>query len=370
MWSNRRLGNSAKPQYDMPKVFVFRLLPLTAIALALFSPLGRAQTTSAFSTNARVLEASSRISLIDTFTCSPVEMADSLETARSAGPPGNLAPDVILNNLSIGLRLDGKYAKAEQLLRCSIVLRRQSVGPDDRSFASMLGNFGAGYVAERRFAEAEVLYEAALSLDAASSYYMDRLADVYRSERKYNEAEAMYKRSLVLCEGVSLIDPCQETTLRNLAQVYFEQRQYAKAEPLLQRALVVAEFPFGAESASVTTSVNDLANLYRVERRYAEAVPLYERTIAILGEVAYASKSFNLAVALNGLGLTFGEQGKYEEAERLFERSLAILETVKGKDSSDVAASLRNLASVYRRTGRSEQAQSLEDRAVRIKAIH
>jgi hypothetical protein len=59
----------------------------------------------------------------------------------------------------------------------------------------------------------------------------------------------------------------------------------------------------------------------------------------------------------------------YAKAEPLLKRSLAIYEKALGPDHPDVARSLENLAALYRATKRVTEAEQLEVRAKRIRAI-
>jgi tetratricopeptide (TPR) repeat protein len=69
------------------------------------------------------------------------------------------------------------------------------------------------------------------------------------------------------------------------------------------------------------------------------------------------------------LALLYHTQGDYAKAEPLYNRSLVILEKALGPDHPNVAASLENLAGLYRATKRGAQAEALERRAARIRAI-
>jgi tetratricopeptide (TPR) repeat protein len=74
-------------------------------------------------------------------------------------------------------------------------------------------------------------------------------------------------------------------------------------------------------------------------------------------------------VVLNNLGDLYNDQGQYAQAEPLFERALTINEKALGPDHPDVATSLENLAALYRVTKRDKEAETLEKRAARIRAI-
>jgi len=53
----------------------------------------------------------------------------------------------------------------------------------------------------------------------------------------------------------------------------------------------------------------------------------------------------------------------------LYQRALAIAETALGPEHPTVATSLNNLAALYRATKRDDEAEMLEQRAARIRAI-
>jgi len=66
--------------------------------------------------------------------------------------------------------------------------------------------------------------------------------------------------------------------LNNLAELYRAQGKYADAEPLYQRALRIVEAALGPAHPHVVTSLNNLALLYSTQGKYAEAEPLYQRS--------------------------------------------------------------------------------------------
>ena len=76
-----------------------------------------------------------------------------------------------------------------------------------------------------------------------------------------------------------------------------------------------------------------------------------------------------MAAVLNNLAGLYRTQGQYAQAEPLYKRALAIWEKALGPDHPDVATSLESLAALYRATKRDEGAETLEQRAARIRAI-
>ncbi|MBD2160750.1 tetratricopeptide repeat protein [Limnothrix sp. FACHB-1083] len=72
------------------------------------------------------------------------------------------------------------------------------------------------------------------------------------------------------------------------------------------------------------------------------------------------------AASLNNLAELYRSQGRYGAAEPLFRRSLEIWERLLGADHPDTASSLNNLAELYRSQGRYETAEPLYWRSLEI----
>ena len=70
-------------------------------------------------------------------------------------------------------------------------------------------------------------------------------------------------------------------TLNNLANVYRDQGKYGEAEDLLKRALAIREQALGANHPDVAASLVNLANVYRDQGKYGEAEGLYKRALII-----------------------------------------------------------------------------------------
>ncbi len=73
-----------------------------------------------------------------------------------------------------------------------------------------------------------------------------------------------------------------------------------------------------------------------------------------------------MSLSLNNLAGLYYSQSDFDKAEPLFKRSLSIREKVLGPDHPDVAKILKNIAALYRATGRVSEADELEQRADKI----
>ncbi len=79
-------------------------------------------------------------------------------------------------------------------------------------------------------------------------------------------------------------DPRLATSLNNLAELYRAQGKYEQAEPLYQRALAIAEKVLGPEHSQVATVLENCAALLHKLNRDAEAERMEARAKAIRGK--------------------------------------------------------------------------------------
>jgi tetratricopeptide (TPR) repeat protein len=76
-----------------------------------------------------------------------------------------------------------------------------------------------------------------------------------------------------------------------------------------------------------------------------------------------------VAKSLNNLATLYFMQGQYAQAELFYKQSLEVIEKALGPDHPDLATTLENLAELFRKTNRISEAELLEARVVRIRAI-
>jgi general secretion pathway protein A len=160
-------------------------------------------------------------------------------------------------------------------------------------------------------------------------------------------------------------DPKLANSLNNIANVYRTQGKYEEAEANYKRAVNILENSVGSQHPNLATVLNNLAVLYRKQGKYSEAESLYRRALAIV-EKALGPEHRNVAMSLNNLAILFQKQGKFTEAEPIQKRALLILEKALGPDHPDVAKGLRNLAKLQSLMGSVEEAEKYQKRAVAI----
>jgi tetratricopeptide (TPR) repeat protein len=253
-----------------------------------------------------------------------------------------------------------------------LAIREKAFGPDRPEVAESLNNLAEVYRNQGRYGDAEPLYQRSLAILEQAvgrdhpdvGRVLDNLALAYHQQERYAEIEPFYKRSLAIYEKAYGPDhPRVASALNNLAKLYNRQGRYAEAEPLYRRSLAIYDGTLGPDHLNVAKLLNDLAELYDVQGRYSEAESLYMRSLVIY-EKASGPDNQQSADALNNLGGVYFREGRYAEAESLYRRSLTIHERVSGRNSRQVAGALTDLAELYARQGRYNDAEPLYQRSL------
>uniref|UniRef100_A0A673ZY17 Kinesin light chain n=1 Tax=Salmo trutta TaxID=8032 RepID=A0A673ZY17_SALTR len=228
------------------------------------------------------------------------------------------------------------------------------------------------------------------------------LALVYRDQNKYKEAAHLLNDALSIREKTLGKDhPAVAATLNNLAVLYGKRGKYKEAEPLCKRALEIREKVLGKDHPDVAKQLNNLALLCQNQGKYEEVEYYYCRALEIY-ECRLGTDDPNVAKTKNNLASCYLKQGKYKEAEILYKEILTQAhekefgsvdaenkpiwmhaeerEECKSKDgygdyggwyknckvnSPTVNTTLRNLGALYRRQGKMEAAETLEECALR-----
>ncbi len=267
-----------------------------------------------------------------------------------------------------------RFAEAEPLFQRALTIYENALGSEHPYVATTLDNLARLYKTQGRYAEAEPLYKRALAIheqtlgpdhpDVAVS--LKKLAVIYKLQNRYPEAEHLYQRVLAIREqSLGPGDLSMADSLNDLAALYQEQGRGSEAEHLCQRALTIIEQALGPDHPEMATSLNILAVLYADQGRYIEAESLYKRALVIREQTMGIDHPY-VAVILNNLATLYISQGRFAEAEPLCQRALKIHEKTLGSGHLQVANSLNTLAEVYRSQGRYAEAEPLYKRALKI----
>ena len=214
--------------------------------------------------------------------------------------------------------LQGDYAEAEKQFATAIKVA-EGFGPEDPRLAESLNGLAEVYRAQGKYEDAERLHRRALAIrestlgpghpDLAQS--LNGLAEVFKAQGKFAEAESFRNRALAIEQQVAARVRLWQSDMLAGGTAY-QQGNYAEAEKRLAAGLEVAE-GFGPQAPRLATNLDNLAELFRVQGRYADAEPLQKRALAIR-EKALGAEHPDVAQSLNNLALIYGAQGHYAEA--------------------------------------------------------
>jgi len=132
--------------------------------------------------------------------------------------------------------------------------------------------------AERGYADALEIAEALGNGSLRHARAADGLADVWRLQERYEEAEQGYRETLASFERLLGEDqPRVATTMHNLAVVLLERGLTAEAEDLFRRSREIWERRLGENSVEVAVSLEATAALLQRTERWQQAQALLER---------------------------------------------------------------------------------------------
>lgn len=175
----------------------------------------------------------------------------------------------------------------------------------------------------------------------------------YVNQGKNNLAQTAYKKALDLAKKHS---PSQVNQLnQNLAQVYANNGNYSLAEETAQKALDAAKT--SAQSNDLASSYSALGLIQSEKGEYAAAESNFEQAINIAAQQSQPNKE--LAVYLDNLATVYQKTKRYEDAAKLQEKSISIYDALNMKDSDDYMVTLSNLATSYEHMGKLDLAESM-----------
>jgi len=185
-------------------------------------------------------------------------------------------------------------------------------------------------------------------------------------EGRYGDAEKLLAAALKRAERQAAGAPALARALSNLADLYRTQARWEEAETFYQRALDLEEAQLGRDHPSLVRTLNSLALVYRGQGLYDRAEPLCQRALEIVERVHGAGHP-NTAPVVGNLLTVYLAQGRYGDAGPLFRRSVAIKERVLGPKHPALAGSFSNYAAFLRKTRGDAEAAAWEARARAIR---
>jgi len=131
----------------------------------------------------------------------------------------------------------------------------------------------------------------------------------------YPQAEKLLKVALSKAKKSGTSPTQVATIMNNLAEAYREQAHYAEAEPLYSSAQAIEEKATGPGSRDLASALNHLALMYQKQHKYDMAEPLYKRSLSIL-EGGAGWKDTQFVKVVYNLSTLCMDRGRFADAGR------------------------------------------------------
>jgi tetratricopeptide (TPR) repeat protein len=173
---------------------------------------------------------------------------------------------VSLNNNAVLKKEIGLYTEAEADLKKALDLAKSS--NDKLATALIYNNLAMTYLDMNKLKDAESqmnasLSEASAALKNNSGNYIKlqiNLANIYRFEKKYAEAEDLYLKAIAIKEKKLGAHPDLAHLKKGLAQLYMDMGKTGEVEKLLVSAYDINKKKLGEKNPATVSVQQELAN--------------------------------------------------------------------------------------------------------------
>lgn len=276
--------------------------------------------------------------------------------------------------------VNGDLDTAERLLQDAIKVDEE----EERLFlykrrlsrASSLAELGSLKYMKLAYAEASDYYRKASDLVPEQefrilAFYLNTLGRILYESGRYTEAEVSYQRSLaIIKQHIGPDNTDVAGVLDNLVALYEVKNQYIKAEELAKSAINIWKNNPSGNNPHMASSYNNLGLIYESLGRYSESESYHNLALEfrekMLGDIdCDRAKTLNnlgnqyckdVAISLNNLAKVYYKQNKLDDAESRYQRALDIRKNVLGSWHPEVAQSYNNLAEIYRKQNKYSKA--------------
>ncbi len=199
---------------------------------------------------------------------------------------------------------------------------------------------------------------------------MSLQAQLFCSSGTFDKAEPLFKAALKYWSQHTPVDPeARPRCLNNFGLMYAGQGKYEQAVPLYRDSLALSGKSLPPDHNLVVLATDNLAQAYRAMGKYQDAEPLYKKALA-LEEKTMVPDDQDHAITMFNLSLLYLQQKRYAECEPLMTRSLSVLKTTLGEDNPDYLNVYKYYPALLRQTGRTPEADRLEEELVKRLSAH
>lgn len=253
------------------------------------------------------------------FTKSKKFTEDALALREKGDNKGMLL--VSINNNAVLKKETGFYTEAESGFKKGLDLA--SVQNDKLSRALIYNNLAMTYLDMNKLRDAETQMIAAITdgstvLKNNSGNYIKlqiNLANIYRFEKKYTNAEDLYLLAIKNKEKKMGSHPDLAHLKKGLAQLYMEMGKTTEVEKLLKSAYDIDKRKLGDKNPATIAIQQELANYYRFTNNNDKALDLMNKVVDAKKGI-YGENHPNYIQALEDLALAQWQNNKVADAKK------------------------------------------------------
>ncbi|HZX24160.1 MAG TPA: serine/threonine-protein kinase [Woeseiaceae bacterium] len=269
----------------------------------------------------------------------------------------------------------GLYDDARELMEEAVLLNREVLEPQDRRLIDSLNELSWLHYRREDWSAARQLAEEALALQRSAAggdipemaRSLNLLGTITYYLDDYEGSIGYYRRALAVLDAPEWRDSdLRGTTLNHLGIVYSTLSRFDEAEGVYRESLEIRRRVLGEDHPDTATAYVNLGALYANMNRYEDALEYANRGLEI-DRRTKGDDHVDVAFDLNLLGSIELQRGNLEQAlNHALEAAAIWRTTAAGPTHSRYARALDQLADVYRRLGRLDEAQQSAQQALAI----
>jgi len=289
-------------------------------------------------------------------------LRDALSVAEKLFEPDYPLRRAAIDRLTGELWAQGKFAEAEHLQQEALSNVELKRGPDHSSTAIAARGLAAILGSSGRQNEAAALYRRALAIDerafgpqsdqAARDHFA--LGSLFRRVGQFEEAQREINLARTAWESQGHI-LAANFALEQLALLSSDRGAPAEGVIYLEKMLNIAGQAVGYDSPALVAILAQLGRFYLIADRHEATEKILVRITGLIGNNPPEQTPGYLNVLQLQAELN-AERGDVAAAEAAFNRAIAVATKYGGSQASAVGINLFNLATVYLRAGRFQEA--------------
>lgn len=268
----------------------------------------------------------------------------------------------------------GDYDLSEQVLRDSLRIRRQLLGPRHGDVAASSHALAQSLIRQANYAEAERLLDNAIEINlrlhgpaspqVAANY--QNLAELHHATGRLDAAASEASQSVGIYEQLGDAYAIELAEGKNLlGRTLRARNDLAGAHTMMREAIALVRKHRGDDYPLLAYYLQNLAVVLQAMGEPTEARTVLDEAVSLTRRVLGEDHDL-LGGSLVMLGTMLHDEGEYQAAEALLREALAVHTRARGPDHPFVGYDLTSLAMLLHDTQRSTEAEAMLREALRI----